>query len=280
MLKILFIAIFSLSLQLANAQQLNFIKNFADEQFKNGNYDSALKEYQRLIFFDDGKEFTEAYEQIAKLFFQKQEYNNAIKYFDFAFRATNNDSLKIEYAFKKALCDLKSENFLGALNELYDLPESQSIYFQQKKNIYLGTCFLGLGDYEKSNKSFSENLDQTKINEINSVFKKFEKDRKKFNPNKVELMSLLIPGLGQMYTGHYGSGTNSFVLLSAVTFYAVKSTMAYGYYQGIVILSSWFYRYYIGGYNNARHWAETNIEIKKSDVLNKLLDILNSDHNN
>ena len=274
MLKTLSILVFSLYFIIpCRAQEILQLKNFADEQFARGNYMSALKEYQRLLFFDKRNEFGNTYSKIANLFFINNDFENAVKYYDYAFRAEDNDSLKFEFVLKKSLCNFKTGNFFAALNELYDLPETHSVILLKKKNIYLGTCYFGLDDYEKAQSSFSESMDSIQTNQLAQIFADLKKIRKKYNPGKVELMSMLLPGLGQIYTGHTGSGLNSFFLLSTVSFYALKTTATYGALDGLLIMSSWFYRYYTGGYNNAHHFAEDKIENEKEKCYNRILNL-------
>jgi len=280
MLKILYIILFSLCLiSTAGAQDIHQLNEFADEQFDKGNYQLALKEYQRILFFDNQHEYNELYSKIASIHYLMSDFDNALKYYDLAIRIENNDSIKFELILNKALCNFKLDRYLVALNELFDLPDHSSEYLQNKKNIYLGICYFGLSDYDNSREYFSELLDSTGTKKVNNLFADFERFSKKFRPGKVELMSMLLPGLGQIYTGEIFSGFNSFFLISGVTVYAAITAVNYALFDGLLVLSSWFYRYYSGGFTNARNFAVQKIENEKTRVYSEIFSLIEKYHN-
>lgn len=274
MRKVSFTVIFSLLFFISGyPQDLAGIKKFADTQLAEGNYASALKEYQRLLFFDSNNEYQQTYTQIAVLFYKTNDFNNALKYFDFALKTEQNDSLKYEIYLSKAMCNFRTENYMEALTVLLDLPNTDSKNLLRKKNLFLGTCYYGINDYKNACENFILASDSTDTERVKTIFSDFEKFRHKYRPEKVELMSMLLPGLGQIYTGHTLNGLNSTALLSGVTFYAYKMFINYGTFDGLLVLSSWFYRYYTGGFTNARNFAIYKTEAEKNAVFSKLIQI-------
>jgi tetratricopeptide (TPR) repeat protein len=279
--RILYIILFSLYIiPTAMAQDIHQLNEFAGEQFDKGNYQLALKEYQRVLFFDSKHEYNELYSRIASIYYLISDFDNALRYFDLAIRVENNDSVKFELILNKALCNFKLDRFLVALNELFDLPDHSSGYLQKKKNLYLGICYFGLSDYDDSREYFSSLLDSTGTNKVNNLFADFEHYSKKFRPGKVELMSMLLPGLGQIYTGEIFSGLNSFLLLSGVTIYAAITAVNYTLFDGLLVLSSWFYRYYSGGFTNARNFAVQKIENEKTRLYTEIFSLIEKGQNN
>lgn len=250
------------------------MKAFSDELYKEGNHNLALKEYQRVMFFDTNHEFEELYAVIATIYYQMSDFEKALKYFDYGLRIENNDSLKYELALKKALCYFKQNHYLEALSELLDLPLVEDRLLESKKNLYLGISYFGLNNYNDSRQYFLSILDSTGITQLNYLFDNFARFNKKFNPEKVEWMSKIIPGLGQFYTGNFSSGLNSFLLLSAIMGYAVFTAVNYGFIDGLLILSSWFNRYYSGGYKNACEFSDRKIAVKKSEVYSDIFKII------
>ena len=275
MQKILFIIIISyLSLFSLFSQDIDQIKAYSDLQFNKGNYQIALKEYQRVLLFDSVLQYTDIYSKIALASYIQQDFESAIKYYNLAWNIEQNDSARLEFIFSKSLCHFKLNDYFSALNELLDLPETNSTYFEHKKNLFLGICYYGLNDYPKSLDFFSELLDSTGIHQIDLLFTNFKKFNKKFNPRKVEIMSLILPGLGQVYAGEPGSGLNSFMLLSGISVYGLYTMASYGFIDGFLVLSSWFYRYYTGGAKNAAHIAQLKLEKKKSANYSQILEIV------
>lgn len=275
MLKILYFLLFNIcTFSCLCGQDLHQIKAFSDELYRNGNHQQALKEYQRVMFFDTHHEFQGLYGVIASMYYQRSDYKSALKYYDYGMRIENNDSIKIELAFKKALCNFKQNNYLEALSELFDLPVMSDDYLESKKSLYLGISYFGLENYDDSQKYFSSILDSSGIIQLNEIYTGFNSFSTKFNPEKVEWMSKIIPGLGQIYTGHISSGLNSFFLLSGIMGYAVITALNYGTIDGLLILSSWFNRYYSGGYTNAGEFAGRKISDKKAEAYGEIFKLI------
>lgn len=281
MRKQLYIILISLLTGLVSvAQDLHFVKGHADRQFANGQFDSALKEYQRVQLFDTDNQYQDIFPNIAAIYYQNSEFDEAAKYFDLAYKTSGNDSMRFEMALKKALCSLKQEAYFAALYELLDLPDPESELLQQKKDLYMGICYFGLNDYESAHQHIMAVADSADIEPLDQVFNDFERYRKKYNPRKVSTMSKILPGLGQVYVGKTGSGINSFVLVGGVVGYAVYTASSYGILDGVLVLSSWFNRYYSGGFHNAEDFAFDKIEHQKTEVYGQIIDILEGKEDN
>jgi len=276
----LYIILFSLCLlpPLA-AQDIHQMKKFSDEQFASGNYRLALKEYQRVLFFDSENHYNELYARIASIHNQLSDYDNALRYYDLALNIENNDSIRFELKLSKALCYFNQGSYLAALYELLDLPNHPSGYLSDKKNIYMAICHYGMDEYEESREYFTQIFDSAGTAQINTLFSDLEDFNKKFRPSKVQLMSILLPGLGQIYTGEVFNGLNSFLLVSGVSYYAVYTAINYGIIDGLLILSSWFVRYYTGGYTNASNFAAKKIEDEKSRVYSEIIRLIETSQN-
>jgi tetratricopeptide (TPR) repeat protein len=275
MQKILFTLLFSILLfPSLSGQDIYQIKAFADAQYEAKNYDLALKEYQRVFIFDTKQEFNDIFTKIADVFFKNKAYYDAIKYYNLAWKTEKNDSIKNELVFNKVLCNLNNGNYLGGLNELYDLPEINSKYFLNKQKLYEGICHFGLDEYDKSLKLFSEIVGNDASIPLNEIFDNLKKFNKKFAPHRIETMSRILPGLGQVYVGEWASGINSLLLLGAIAYYSGYTMVFYSVLDGILVLTSWFNRYYDGGAEKAKHLAEEKIEVNKSEVYLKILQII------
>ncbi len=275
--KILYIVLFNFVLNLY-AQDIYQIKKFADEQYRLNNTNLALKEYQRVFLFDKKHEFNDIYLKIANIFDKKNDYKQAIKYYNLAWQIIPNDSIKNEIIFKKVLCQLKDENYFGALNELYEVSDSSSEYFKLKTKLYEGIALFGVGDYKSSEKSLSELVNQKGKDSIKIIFKSFIKFNKKFNPDRIEKMSRILPGLGQIYTGDIKNGINSLALILAISYYAALTAVNYSWFDGLLILSSWFTRYYNGGAGKARELAEQKILKQKSKVYDEIIKVIENNN--
>jgi tetratricopeptide (TPR) repeat protein len=275
MQKILFTVLFSFILTPSVVgQNIYQIKAFADEQYKAENYDLALKEYQRVFIFDTNQEFDDIFTKIANVFYRNKEYYDAIKYYNLAWKSEENDSIKNELVYRKVLSYLNNGNYLGGLNELYDLPVVSSDYFQKKQKLYEGICHFGLDEFDTSEKLFLKLVNQKDAITITKTYTDLKKFNKKYAPSRIETMSRILPGLGQLYVGEWGPGINSILLLSAIAYYSGYTMVYYSVVDGLLVLTSWFNRYYNGGVEKAKHLAQEKIETNKAEVYSKILQII------
>jgi tetratricopeptide (TPR) repeat protein len=255
------------------------MKEFADEQFGKGNYSTALKEYQRILLFDREKQYDQLYEQIAAIYYNQGDFRNAEIYYDFAWKALQNDSIKLELSFKKMLCHYKETNYLLALTELLDLPDHLSPYFENKKNLYFAICYFGLDDDQQSLAYFNKLVDPAGMELVEALFIELAKQRKKYDPDKLETMSIFLPGLGQAVAGDFGSSLNSVLLLGGISAYSFYTGITYGLLDGTLLLVTWVYRYYTGGHKKAFNLGVQRIgEMKNVTYLRILETVISHPH--
>jgi tetratricopeptide (TPR) repeat protein len=277
MQKALFIIHFScLFSTLLFSQSIDQLKEYSDEQYEKGNFSIALKEFQRILLFDEEHQFNDIYDKIATIYYNIRDYNKAIEYYDFAWKAMQNDSIKNELTFRKILCYFQLKDYFLGLTELYDLPEQLSPYFERKKNLYFAICHFGLDDIYQSLQYFSQIVDSTGMTQIDSSFVQLNKVEKKYDPDKLEMMSIILPGLGQAYAGDLKSGLNSILLLGGIVTYAYHTMLVYSILDGTLVLTSWFYRYYTGGHRKAYELGVEKIQEKRNETYLQVMDIIRS----
>ena len=74
-LNLFVLIVFNLSnLQNITAQNFEETVEFADGQFKSGNLTTALKTYQRALFFSEGRENLYLFRQIAEISYYNKDY--------------------------------------------------------------------------------------------------------------------------------------------------------------------------------------------------------------
>jgi tetratricopeptide (TPR) repeat protein len=270
--KLLFILVFSFWLiPRADGQTIAQTYHFAEQQYVQANYKAALADLQRVVFFDSDNHYTDVYLKIARSFYYLEDYPQAIKNYEVAYRFENSDSIKAEILFGKAMCYLKQEKYLLSLNELFTIPENTTLYFNDKRDLYLAITYFGLEDFDNSLGYFCKLLPSKGDSLMIELFHEFGKYRKRFDPDKVQTMSIFIPGLGQVYCGSLGSGLNSMILLGGIAVASVYIWQAYGIFDALMTLSSWYYRYYSGGFRNAKLIATDKILHKREEVYRQIL---------
>lgn len=85
-------------------------------------------------------------------------------------------------------------------------------------------------------------------------------------------MSMIIPGLGQLYAGDIKNGLNSLILTGGLFSLGIYSAINNGFLDASLSVIPWFQRYYQGGFNKAQIIAKAKIEKKRYQIFNQLLD--------
>jgi len=277
--KLFFILIFSLLLADIQAQTVENIVAFADSQFRVSNYQSAIKEYQRAIFFNP-KMSAQVYERLAECWFREKNYAKARQYYDLAFFALKNDSLRTEMIFRKTTCYINERDFLSAIGELSNLTDSISSNFEHRKNFYLGVCHYGLAQFDLAKNDFLQSLDSSQTNEKQQIAAIFDKRKNLYSPNPKTAfyLSLFLPGTGQFYAGDFKNGVNSMLLTTSLLVVGIRVAQIYSFWEAFLSVGGWFQRYYQGGYTNAEIIAEKRRSERRNQTFGRILTIIEKKH--
>ncbi|MEE4285609.1 MAG: hypothetical protein V2I31_05655 [Mariniphaga sp.] len=272
--KTVFTAIFSFWVLFTAGQTIEATYRFAEQQFEAGNFQAALADYQRVAFFDSESQFQDIYHKIGDLFYATGDFGSAVRNYDMATRIEKNDSIKTEIRLKKALCFFKQNNFFFALNELLSINPPQNQFIQNKVNLYTAIAWFGVEDYKQSFSNLGKVLPDDEIPKLEEIFQQFEKTLKRFRPGKIETMSIIFPGLGQMYTGDIVSGINSVLLVGGLAVVGIWAWQTYGVIDALLSVGSWYYRYYTGGIQNARSVALEKIAHEKEETYHQIIQLV------
>ena len=106
--------------------------------------------------------------------------------------------------------------------------------------------------------------------QLNEVFRSVDKVNKK-TKMKAILLSAVFPGTGQAYSRHYKEGINSLITISAFGAAYVFTITNYGLVVGLISVSPWFQRYYVGGMNSAADLLEEYKAEQFDQLYNRLV---------
>lgn len=259
-----------------NSVSQDFIETieFADKQFENKNYQLAVKEYQRALFFSEGRRVDYLYKQIANAFFVNKQFDQAQYFYELSYKTSKCDSSKNEMLIKKVQCLLFLKRFRSSLFELYNLPDSSSDYFEDRKNFYLAISYFGLKDFKKSAQYFTKTVDNLQSKEEIIKLLNNKKLLYKPNPKTAKILSIILPGAGQLYAGDLKNSINSFALISGLIYLSIRLALKYSYLDAIITVIPWFMRYYQGGYINAEVMAKQKREKRRLKTFLKVLKIV------
>ena len=267
-----FLLVIAADLWQANAVQAQTVPQVlqqADSLLARGDYFSAVKLYDRVLFFDDSAYAINSYEKIAECYFQNRQYDKAANYFSLAGKAEDNDSLAQSIFEKKTISLILGEQFLSAREELFEMPEA---YLKSQKGILLTAMTLyGNQETDAAFNEFSKlEVLKKKDKELARLKKRLIRVEKK-NPKTARVLSIIIPGSGQLYAGDWRNGLNSLLLTGGLMTLGVHTIATIGFIDGILMVGPWYQRYYTGGFKRAE--ASVNALKKKVryEVLQEML---------
>jgi hypothetical protein len=271
---ILLSTIFSLT-NLLNAQTFEETIKFADLQFSQANYQLAVKEYQRALFFGNGRSTDYLYRQIANAFFKNQQFEQANYFYDISYKTATNDSIKKELIFNKSQSYLLSGDFQKSVYELTSLDSNLSLYFINKRNFYFAVSYFGLEDFKKSEIYFL-NLTEGRPEAKQAIQKLFNSKKKLYRPNPktAKTLSRILPGSGQIYSGDIKNGLNSIILTGGLALLGVHMYNEYSLFDSFMSVFPWFLRYYQGGYNKAYEIAKRKRTVRRNMTYKQILKVL------
>jgi tetratricopeptide (TPR) repeat protein len=257
-----------LLLQNLVAQSFEETIDFADNQLRNGDRDLALKSYQRALFFSDGENNLYLFRQIADISFLNEDYETANNYYGLAYNQSDNDSSGTELLFMKSTCQILNRNYQFAIIDLLSINDT-SVTVKNRLHFYLATCYFGLEDFDTAEHYFRSCVDENSFTALGELFT--EKGLNSPSPKKARIMSMIIPGLGQTYSGDIKSGVNSLGLSAGLIALVIKVSIKFSFLDGVVMVLPWYQRYYMGGYNNAEAIAKMRRQDKRNNVYSKVL---------
>ena len=278
-LKICLIAVFSFFLFVpVKAQTIEQTLLFAREQAHLNNYSAAINAYQRVLFFDKHQYYPEIYSQLGDCYFEIRNFEKAAEYYDLAYYSLKNDSLKNEILFKKTASLLLINNYKFALIELFSLGNNLSEYFEQKKHFYLGITYFGLGQFDLSENHFLQTLNDDYTLQKLQLKESFIKNKRidRIKPKTAKILSMIIPGLGQFYSGDIKNGINSFLLLGAFAALYINTSINFSIFEAYISVFPWYQRYYAGGFKRAEINAKNRTEEKRALVYQELIKTIES----
>ncbi len=245
--------------RIAAQTDLDIQRQYADSLFSEHKYFDAITEYKRLLFFDKEKKFDFlANFKIGLAYKNGGKYEQAIKFFKFAEKSAVNPEDRLNISIWIARTNIlrgTTEIALDSLNNIASrINDSTKL---AKINYWKGWAFMFADQWDSAKTEF-EKID------TNHVLARICKDviNQKYSVTFAKLISYILPGAGQFYTGHYVSGLMSLGMNVLWGYLTVNAFLADRVFDGIVIGNLLWFRFYRGNYQNAEKFAlQKNIRI-------------------
>jgi len=243
----------------SKANKLDKQKHYADSLFTAEHYYEAITEYKRLLFFDENEIYNyEANYKIGLCYKSGAKFNDAIKYFKISLQNCSNN---------KSITKLKTQivrvNILRRTipEALLLLSELESTSIEPDSIIYWrGWAFMMHGDWDLAATEF----EKISINHPLKVLSDSVHSAQ-YSVQLAKIMSHIIPGSGQFYTGNYLSGTLSLAWNGLWGYLTINAFVTDRAVEGILMGSLLWTRFYRGNFQNAHDFAiDKNIEISNN----------------
>jgi hypothetical protein len=267
--KYILIVLILISLKLFSQDVIGNQYNFALKLYNTEQYYDAVTEFKRLLFFDTEKKYTySANEYVGLSYKMGAKFSDAILYSTLAeINARNNEELftsKIEII----RINILRRTISHAINLLDSLKNDPRFTGNSAEiDYWKGWAYIFDDKWGSAAKEFSY-ADSNKF--LTEYCNNVEKE--KYSVTFSDILSHIIPGAGQIYTGNYFSGFLSLGWNVLWGYLTINAFIDNRVFDGLVIGNLLWLRFYNGNLQNSVKDAEKG----NLDITNRALDFLQS----
>lgn len=249
--------------------------DFAAKQLSAENYSLAAKEYQRVIFFTDTVQ-PDILIKLAEALYKTGNWQQARNYYNQVIRIAESNNQIIDAKFNVISSYIAENLYNQALVELFNIHDSTYQEYQTDVDILFAISYFGLQNFEESRNYFTHAVrgDDIAVAKIDSIFSD-KKGLHRPNPKMASVLSIVLPGLGQLYSGDYNNAANSFLLTESMLALAIIVGYQYRFIDAIFTFFPWYQRYYLGGVENAERAARQKLSENRNNAYKMILNIVN-----
>ena len=251
--------------------------SLAEHYTKLNNYDAAITEYKRFLFFQpDDDKVPGIYHRIGILHRNLGLLPEAINSIRQSVIRTSDKEQKSEYQIDLAVTLIANMDYdLARLELIKVLIRNPSEALYKRALLLQGVTYVYQFRWEEAQDSFKKFTEDEKLDELLQTT-----DNLPYKSKLVaKILSGIIPGSGQFYAGNWKSGLNALALNSALGYVTIDSILDKYYVDAIMWTYFIFQRYYQGNlYRAGRAVDEYNDEMNQGiadSILMRLQEITN-----
>ena len=219
-----------------------------------GNYDAAITEYKRFLFFHpDDMHVGEVYYNIGLAYREQGLWTEAVSSLRAATYLTTDAEAKSEYQLELAVTLIAAQNYDLAHLELIKVTmRTPSAQLYRRALFLQAVVYIYQFQWEEARKSLRNYTTDEKLDTLFDVVIDMPLKSVRF----AEVLSRIFPGAGQVYTGDWRGGLNAFLLNGALGFLTVDAILDGHYVDAALFGVFIFWRYYQGNTFRAGQAAE------------------------
>ena len=254
--------------------------DLGEHLFALGDYDTAITEYKRFLFFNaDHPQAVDAQFKIGLAYRAQEWWAEAVEAMIAAIELTMATELQAEMRVELAVTLIASGAYNLALVELIRVDmQSQSAQSRQRARFLRGVAYLYQFKWEQARSVFQAYFDAIPsaagaAAEIDALFSE-ALDLPRKSEKAARLLSTFLPGLGQTYAGDWKSGLNALVLNGLLGYVTLDAAIERDYDDALLSFFFLFYRYYAGNRHRAAEAAQAFNDRENRRHVNRILQAL------
>ena len=244
------------------------------------NYDAAITEYKRFLFFNsDHPQTVEAQFKIGLAYRAQGWWTEAAEAMIAAVQLTTETESQAEMRIELAVTLIASGAYDLALIELIKVDmQSQSVRLRQRARFLRGIAYLYQFKWEQARSVFQVYLEEIPAGaeaaaEIDGLFLDALKRRQK-SEKAARMLSTFLPGLGQTYAGDWKNGLNALLLNGVLGYVTIDAAIERDYDDALLSFFFLSYRYYAGNRYRAAEAAQAFNDRENRRHVEKILQVL------
>jgi len=241
---------FSFADDIAISMAHNFVKL--------GNFDAAITEYKRYLFFHkNASDASDYLTELGQYYIANGNLEEALAYLDLAEKSTATDSVRQRRLLDQALILIKLKEPDEARLLLSQVNSDSATIPDIKKlsQFYSGLSYLSEYSWENAHLCFIRNFgsDSLSVRHLEKWFY-LNPPSKPFSHSLAQISSAIFPGMGQFYSGEWKQGLYA-MSLNGITGYALITSALDHQWPDIILYGWLFTSFYIGNLENAKEQA-------------------------
>lgn len=236
--------------------------------FKLGNFDAAITEYKRFLFFHpDDPRTTETFRNIGIAYREQGHWGEAVAAMHAAVQHASNPEEKSDYQLELAVILIANQNYdLGRLELIKARMRNPSAPVHRRALFLEAVAFIYQFQWEKAREVLRNYTTDVKLetlleNAVNAPQK---------SARLAKVLSAIIPGAGQVYVGDWRNGLNALTLNGVLGYLTVDAVLARHYVDAALWGGAVFSRYYRGNIFRADE-AVTQFNTQQSRRVSEVL---------
>ncbi len=262
--------------------QPTVLLEYADSLAATRQFSAAITEFKRFVFFHPAdRELYCAFMGIGLSYREEHDYSHAISYLQSSQALAPSDSIYEAASLEIALTYFASGDAGSGLLEVERvLIDSSSPQFVRRALFVKLVALIKRHDWEQADSTLHTFLQQPESKSKDFLYRAVDsaivvaKETSLFSEDAAEWLSAFFPGLGQLYSGDYKNALNALALDGLLGYWVVDLIATHQYFDGVMLFSGAFLRYYLGNQYRAALIAHEKNEEIEQETENKILNLL------